>query len=283
MTPQFLVDQDGIVSAINAPQLRTRLGSTLSAVQLADFTVRNLGFVAVGRSKRAARLWIRPQKVKPQAMAAALSWLEECSGPRIIVSVFKTSWTDIVYGDFFVALQGIVDGVLSSARVGDFIRQDRRLDRLTGHGEQTARMCRRTASGQCDIEDLLPMLHGPLQDRYIVLRAEDGLQRVQGCGGGMPMLSAAWRRTCVGQRFEDLHDYEFGRWSVQAYHRAASQDMPVLEDLDVIINLPGRPRSRVTYTRVILPISRSDGSRLLLGTSLIDPSVNLRSDVRQEV
>jgi hypothetical protein len=283
MAPDYIADHDGLVRAINSPRIRADLGSSLPVEDLADFAVRNLGYIGLRASPRSVRIWMRPKSVKPKSLLGAMQWLEGQAGKRVVLSCYEERWNDRVFGDSISAIQGIVNEVLpANPRSRDFVRKDRVNPEYCPEGLQVLLALWRASPQRYDEATLFPILKQWLHDRYIVVRVNEGRHLVHDAGSGMPMLSPAWRRVSVGQRFEDLHDYEFGRWSVQAYQRAAEQAAPVLEDLDVIINLPGRPRTRVTYTRVILPFETDKGSRLLLGASLIDPNVNLRRAVGQE-
>ena len=65
-----------------------------------------------------------------------------------------------------------------------------------------------------------------------------------------------------GLRVEDQPDYFYGKWVAEAYRMTKGDGTPRLEDVDAIINKPGAGRSRVRYTRLIVPMQLSLGQRV---------------------
>ena len=101
------------------------------------------------------------------------------------------------------------------------------------------------------------------------------------CHGGpgfrATFLDDTWLSRSSGLRVEDQPDYYYGRWVAEAYRHTTHDRAPRLEDVDAIICTPRLGRSRVRYTRLIVPMQMPSGKPCLLGASLIDTGIDLRA------
>jgi hypothetical protein len=253
--------------------------------ELSDYTVRNLGFVGAAATGKFARLWLRPKFIRGRAVAGSIHWLELQSAKRFCVTTYDNAWNNALYPDAASAIQAIIRSTLAATpRSADFIRERRRLDSLELHSPfaQLLRQWKDTDAGT-DRARLAPTLTHALLDRYLLVDVSDCEPIIQGYGQGMDMARASWNRVVLGGRLRDAYDYEYGSWSAQAYCERANIDEPVIEDCDVIVNLPGRPRKRVTYRRLIMPLRTLDSSRLLLGASVLNTNGCVRLQTDQDL
>jgi hypothetical protein len=76
-----------------APRLAQHLGSSISGEVLADYTVRNMGYVAVAAFERSMHVRLRPAIAAPGALGALLVWLQERPVERILLSTFEDGWS----------------------------------------------------------------------------------------------------------------------------------------------------------------------------------------------
>jgi hypothetical protein len=280
MSPQFIIDEKGIVEQITTCSLRRRLSSTLPDKELAEFAVRNLGCVALSAGPNVARVWLRAQLVSPQAAAAAIFWLADQTCDRYVLSHLQADWQNQVLGDRNEAMRALTILALSPrGRSSDFLRQRRSLNSLAAESPWRLLLSVWQSSEQnTQIDHLAPILDGPLTGRFVVVDASDREVLVRGIGPKMLLGDEGWRRTSLGGRLKDMYDFDYGRWSAQPYHEAQRCREPMLEDIDVITNFAGRPRSRYRYQRIILPVVDQNGSPALLGASVFDDAINLRSE-----
>ena len=73
--------------------------------------------------------------------------------------------------------------------------------------------------------------------------------------------------------------YQYGCWLHDRYSEVMGRDEPVVADIDATVRATGLAPKRLTYRRVLSPITGGDGSRLLLSTSMHDAAIDLRSTV----
>ncbi len=89
----LMIFDDRGVAWDNSPRLAQALHSSIRGEALADYAVRNLGFVAAEAIHASARVRIRPAIVSQGALIALFHWLHDCTYDRILVSSFEENWS----------------------------------------------------------------------------------------------------------------------------------------------------------------------------------------------
>ena len=87
----------------------------------------------------------------------------------------------------------------------------------------------------------------------------------------------AWARRARGVPLHEQPDYRYGSAAATAYKAALHSRQPVCEQVDAIVSKTRGANLRLRYMRLILPFEESDGRTCLLSTSLLDPTIDLRS------
>jgi hypothetical protein len=266
--------------------LRAALETRLSGQELAEFCVKNLGFVAAKQGISGDQIWLRPSHAAPAALAALLYWLADEKSARISVACFGDNrWDHAIHASKDRAIQAIV-GVVNSVQA---MRQD--AVRIRGQEPESLHAAsplrplleRWLAScGRLDREGLETVTRHAVGSRYILLHAPHLSPRIiiKEVGQGMPAGAKHWLLRAVGMRFEDQPDTAYGRRCAEAYRRARDRDQPILDDIDAFVEWPGFGRQRRRYHRLILPFRAKGGDVFLLGASLEDPRIDLRGDLR---
>ena len=278
MTPTHLIDGNGDeCSLAHSPVLR-RLGNSSPLAELALFAVRNLGCIATATTNRLCQLWIRPTHAKPIALAAAFEWVATSCNKRVCISEYGREWSEQLFPDRVSAIQFLIGAETARGyRRHDFLRRRRPADDLASTpGLIPLLQTWRDLGGRIDRDRLNHVLTGPVADRYVLIEVCGQTPIVRDFGTGIVMLDDHWRQHGRGARLQDMYDFAFGRWSAQTYVEALPSCVPVLEEIDVTANVPGRSRRRFCYKRIILPFQADDGSTVLLGASALDPTIDLR-------
>ncbi len=89
----MIFDDMGVAWDAKSPQLAEALHSSIRGEALADYAVRNLGFVAAEAIHASARIRIRPAIVSQGAHGALSHWLLDCAYDRILLSSFEGNWS----------------------------------------------------------------------------------------------------------------------------------------------------------------------------------------------
>jgi hypothetical protein len=284
--PLVLIDDQGQLWDSCSANLRAALETRLSGPELAEFCVKNLGFVAAKQGISGDQIWLRPSHAAPAALAALLYWLADEKSARISVACFGDNrWDHAIHASKDRAIQAIV-GVVNSVQA---MRQD--AVRIRGQEPESLHAAsplrplleRWLAScGRLDREGLETVTRHAVGSRYILLHAPHLSPRIiiKEVGQGMPAGAKHWLLRAVGMRFEDQPDTAYGRRCAEAYRRARDRDQPILDDIDAFVEWPGFGRQRRRYQRLILPFRAKGGDVFLLGASLEDPRIDLRGDLR---
>jgi hypothetical protein len=89
----MIFDDKGVAWNANSPRLADALHSSIRGEALADYAVKNLGFVAAEAIHASARIRIRPAIVSQGAHTALSHWLLDCAYDRILISSFEGNWS----------------------------------------------------------------------------------------------------------------------------------------------------------------------------------------------
>jgi hypothetical protein len=260
------------------------LQGRLSGAEAINYAVRNLGYVAVTENNGSARVRIRPAVASPIAFSALCYHLAETKPDRILISWLDSTWQDKLFGSLQDAIRHMLDllPAIDSGRAHDFKSRTRSIDRIPAANPLvTLFNLWLEARGPIQPERLDRLIREGLQGRYVIVqtgrsKADVYLREV---GRGFLSYDDQWLSKSHGLRVEDQPDYFYGKWVAEAYRMTKGDGTPRLEDVDAIINKPGAGRSRVRYTRLIVPLQLSLTNECLLGASLIDPAIDLRPGV----
>lgn len=260
------------------------LRGRLPTAEALGYAVRNLGYIAVTESNGSARVRIRPAIVSPIAFSALCYHLAETKPDRILVSWLEGSWQDKLFGSLQDAMRHMLDllPTIDSGRAHDFKSRTRSIDRIpTTNPLVSLFKLWLESRGPIQPERLERLIREGLQGRYVIVqtgqtKADVYLREV---GRGFLSYDDQWLSKSQGLRVEDQPDYFYGKWVAEAYRMTKGDGTPRLEDVDAIINKPGAGRSRVRYTRLIVPLQLPSASECLLGASLIDSAIDLRPGI----
>jgi hypothetical protein len=278
----FLFDDRGEAWDASSHRLASALSASISGAELANYAIRNLGYVSVSESNGSVRIRLRPAAVSPVAFSALCYYLMDRKPERIVLSRLERDWShEIIGGGDIGVLRRLVHlvPVNHADRVGDFVSQAKRIDGIAPSNPLAALLKLWNEEGQpLEYERIARLLEHGMSGRYVVVQTGETSSDVflRMVGPGFLSYDDGWRARANGLRVEDQPDYYYGRWVAQAYRDTTNKGAPQLEDVDAIVTTPRIGRSRVRYTRLIVPIKSPSGSACLLGASLIDPDINLR-------
>jgi hypothetical protein len=277
----ILFDDRGDVWDAGSRRLAEDLQASIHGEELVDFAIRNLGFVAAKELRGSLRVSLRPAVVSPIAFTALLYWLHDRSADRVLVSFFDRIWSHEMLRSRADAVKWLLARVDFSVggRDSDFLHQELPLESLSGASPLKRLLTLWSeAHGVFDHERLAPILQGTLKERFVLVESTPArtalvLKRV---GGGLSKPADHWLARSVGHRVEDQPDYDYGKWIANYYRKVIASGAPSLSDVDAVIKWPEHSRQSFRYRRLVLPFKGEGNSTMLLGASLVDPSINLR-------
>ena len=279
---EFIVDDDGGVWERPFQRLKKNLCCELNDSKFIRYAIKNLGFVHIKTTRHGLVISLRPRVTHPVAFAAAVYFLSDFPNERVVISTLDDGCNYFVCRGCDDAVKKLVDELTrteATTRFG-FLRRPRRIEQVPRDSSLAELMaCWASGTTTFDAERLSPVFHNILRGRFALLAPQsDGHTLIiQDWGYGFHSYDDRWLAIARGLRFEDQPDYRYGCAAAGAYRGVLRTGQPVLEDVDAIMSRPRRGRQRIQYTRLILPIRTLRGETRLLSTSLMDPTIDLRS------
>lgn len=277
MLGAMLIDDNGDCWPLGSPRLREILMCPDPDFDVADYAVRNLGYVLLRRQGRMVRAEMRPPLVKPVTLIGVYYSLIDLNPDQILLSRLNADesrhelFDDI--SEFAATLERDIedDGVqrhrptyaLSS-------RSLRHLDRSRYARFAPIMQLWREVRGDMP-SDLVPRLcrHG-VQARAALVRNPNGTGRLvyEHVGSGYTFVgNACLPLTLIGEEIEMLPDREYGGWAARSYYECLADEAPRLETVSAVMRRSDGQRLWSYYDRVLLPWRGRGGTRFVLGLS----------------
>ncbi len=282
-----LIDDQGQVWDGSSRQLRHAYNSPYSGGEFSDYAVVNLGFIATNVYGHSAQIRLRPTFTADAAYDALYRWVLNRRFDRIVLTWLDNGWHNEMLRTNQAALIRLDDLIeeakrqrpedfLSTTIAQDEIRRDPKLHSVM---ERWSRVT--TEQKPSEVQSAINSILG---NRYIICQDEGAGQRLfyKEVGDGLFTDYETWRSCAVGAPMEEMPDRTYGRWATSCYLDALRGMEPKIEKVDAIVHWPHAGRTRMRYQRLILPLALSDGSRIVVGGSLVDDRIDLRFRRREK-
>ena len=282
-----LIDDQGQLWDGSSRQLRHAYDSPYSGGEFSDYAVVNLGFIATNVYGHSAQIRLRPSFTADAAYDALYRWLLGRRFDRIVLTWLDSTWRNEMVRSNQAALIRLDDLIeeakrqrpedfLSTLVSRDEIRRDTTLTELIHKWSSATTDNRPEAVGAA--------VNSILGNRYAIVQQDLMNNRLlyKELGDGLFTSYDTWRTCAVGAPMEEMPDRAYGRWVKGCYNNALETMEPTIEKVDAIVHWPHSGRTRMRYQRLILPLALSDGSRIIVGGSLVDDRVDLRFRRREK-
>lgn len=282
-----LIDDQGQVWDGSSRQLRHAYDSPYSGGEFSDYAVVNLGFIATNVYGHSAQVRLRPNFTADAALDSLYRWLMSRRFDRVVLTWLGDTWHNEMLRSNQAALIRLDDLIevakrhrpedfLSTTIAADEIQRDPKLLSVVERWQRVT-MDRHTSEVHTAINALLG-------NRYIICQEESAGKRLyyKELGEGLFTDYDTWRTCAVGAPMEEMPDRTYGRWATSCYLDALRDMEPKIEKVDAIVHWPHSGRTRMRYQRLILPLALSDGSRIVVGGSLVDDRIDLRFRRREK-
>lgn len=277
----LLIDDQGTQWDGASRQLRSAFDSPYSGGEFVEYAILNLGFIAINLYGTSWQIRFRPSIVTGRALAALTSNVTRAKIARVVITHFDSEWSSELIASKENALLRAEELVAAGRRPkqGDFLARPTIANSPTT-GRAFAEILQAwpklaQPNGQ---HRLIELLKGAFNDRYVVVKQEANLGGLifQEFGSGLFDKYETWRTCAVGAPVEEQPDRSYGRWIAESYLAALTAGEPQVQDIDAIVRWPHAGRTRLRYRRLLLPLTETDGTRMLLSASLMDNRVDLR-------
>jgi hypothetical protein len=276
-----IFDDRGEVWDARARGLARDLNASIGGDELVDYSIRNLGFVAVKEMGGSLRISLRPAVVSPIAFSALLYWLHDRVVDRVLISFLDRDWSHEMLRSRQDAVQKLMARIDlgQGTREGDFLSRELPLESLPQSSPLRGVLdVWSQLAGKFDRERLAPLLARALNGRFVLVEAapENPSLVIKDVGSGLTKPAEYWLARSIGNRVEDQPDYDYGKWVAGHYRQVVAAGQPSLSDVDAVINWPQHSRRSFRYRRLVVPFKTTGPSTMLLCASLSDPGIRLR-------
>jgi len=276
----LLIDDQGEIWPGDSRKLREAFDSPYSGGEFIEYSVKNLGFVAVNDYGGSAQVRVRPGFTTEKALEGLKVYLRRPRISRVVISRFEKGWQDELTLarnaerrlDELLSAQGpkIIEDHLSRPLPTDVLASRPLLADVFETWPYLAE--------QYATDTLVRLLRSVLDERIVVIGRsgnQDGLH-FQEFGERMFPHYETWRMCAVGAPIDEQPDRSYGRWISGVYTSTLATRAPRLDAVDAIIRCPLRGAVRSRYRRLIFPLPANSTGDLLIGGSIEDNTIDLR-------
>lgn len=277
----ILFDDRGDIWDARSRRLADDLNASIHGEDLVEYAIRNLGFIAAKEMGNSLRLSLRPAVVSPIAFSALMYWLHDREADRVLVSLFDRTWSHEMLRSRAQAVQRLLARVEFGfgGRDGDFLHEELPIDSLEEASPLRSVLAMWSeCNAEFDRQRMEPFLERGLNGRFVLVETSPTTPALvlKDVGGGLSKPAEYWLARSIGNRVEDQPDYDYGKWIAKFYRRVIATGTPRLSNVDAVIKWPEHSRRSFRYRRLVLPFRGKGNSTMVLGASLLDPSINLR-------
>jgi len=272
-----VVDDRGELWHAGSVELRRRLGDERPNFNVAEYAVRNLGFIDLHIRAQSLQVTCRPEFVNPISMVGLRYLLIDLQPRRIMLKLFRDGWQyEIVAG-----VDDVVDKIENLAKEAqrNFFRRPLALSTI--EGDKRLRF-HKLLSAWRECEGSIAALPTSLLekadalDRSITVKlGSSGRMSIVERGSGFGFYGLGWHSDAIGRPFEEQPDQNYAAWLRDDYLESIGTAAPRFDWVDATIAAAPDLRRRVVYERLILPWRTGSGDRLASGFSIIRSAPSL--------
>lgn len=265
----WLIDETGTVHPPGSPALRELFrGVFPSDRECAEYLEVNLGYVSVRRVRSGLHVRWRPTFVRGTTFAAVIRLLSDQPAGRTIISTLGEDWEHRLLPSVDQAVESLrQEFSTATSNGGGYFSARPVAAEHSGLSPAMARMLQFAKDKSYRLEPLEAWnaLQSHPSGGYLFLEPVAELRkfRIELHGQGYRTLNRAWQQTASGRFFEDQPDGYYARMSSRSFWQAVETDAPIVESVDASMWVPGRGRTDLKYTRLLMPLEIGRKRRLL--------------------
>jgi hypothetical protein len=262
-----VVDETGRLWRTGSPDLLRHLNITRRDYDLANYLVRNLGFVRLRTRRSDARVLLQPRFLTKAAYESLIFLLVTQDPHRTVLQTIDTPERLEIIPDLEDAASRLADLAAQGGSIlrEDFFREPLSFDRMRRNARLApiAALLRQwqALGGVLPANFDLVMGNPALLGRAMVLQM-GGSSRgiVEYVGDGFASFDATWRNRLLGHDPCNQPDPGYAMNAAYAYDETHRAQEPRLELVEAVIRVPGRRACRYRYERMLLPWRRGSSA-----------------------
>lgn len=281
----LILDDEGCLWHSPFFELAEALRSCQTGTKLANYVIKNLGFVRFRLRPYGLVIAFSPKLTLPQTIVRAIYLLSDLPCQRIVLSSLDANWQNCLCGERTEAIEKllvVLNGRSAKAAAPNYLRNRIDVSKMS-RDSPFARVLMFWSNQPAALkqEYVDSIVGGHLRGRYVVVAPKGDRKTlvVEQWGDRLGSYHPKWASRARGMRFQDQPDYRYGCAAADGYMAVLRQRQPILEQVDAIMSKPRSAELRIRYSRLIVPFRGPDGKTRLLSTSLMDPTIDLRKGV----
>lgn len=282
----FLITEHGETLPRDDRVVGASLHTRLRGAALADFAVKNLGWIEIVTARKAMLVRCRPAVTSDCAFAALLYHVWDNAHETVVLMARQDVWQHIILRnrDIFTRLLG---SLIHGARAPGFWSGDRlicrAIDQRASPFGHVAAIARAVGEGAAQLEHVAPTFNQLFRSRWSICEpdAERGHTVVRALGDGYTPFNPRWFAQAKDTSLCAYADEDYGLWVAKTHRTASEQRRAIFDEVDAVVRFPRIGDTRLRYSRMTMPLVRPDGRRLVLSVALSDCAIELRQSLRQ--
>lgn len=277
----LLIDDAGQFWDGASARVREAFSSPYSGDEFSDYVVRNLGFVAINQFGSSVQVRLHPLRATNLALASLVDWAEKRRLPRIALAWYSGSWRYelLTTSDLLWRIDKLVKAS-RAATPTSFLSEPIPAEQLPDAGGLISLLQKLPGALDGRQQDaLLSLVRRVMGDRYLVVEAAPNRSKLVfgGFGNDIFVHQLPWRERAAGRPIDDLPDPCYGRWVNGIYESTLRSGKPRAERVDAIVNWGDVGRTRMRYSRILIPFRTAEGQSRILCSSATDDRIDLRA------
>lgn len=287
MVARIFDDQGGAWSG-GSEEFRRSFGPSCSQWVTGDYVARALGFVVVDRYGASIQMRLAPELVSQKALFRAFDWIDHLKFERISVGLYRSDWAYKLCISTDQA-RAHVARVMSEMRANEapaLISRGHDAERLpAGSAFQALVSDWHAVRGIATQATAIALAQRHLGSQFVLTETCNGNDQLifNTVGNGFELYGPDWARAAVGCPVHMQPDAIYGAWVSDTYQSVLKNEQAMLQDVDALVTSKAGNRARLRIRRAVLPLLARDGRKFVIGGSVHDDAIDLRSTLKSDV
>lgn len=264
----FFIDDHGESWPHGSPELSRALGTRLRGTMLDDYVLRQLGFALVRQTSALIECVFDVEAVSPVTLVGLLYVVGETSDRQIAIRGPAEP----------VRIDKLVDRRGAIRLISEIIEAKRtrpRFERRPCVIEKTSfsqlwRAGREIVAAPIEEATRLRLLDTLYAGNFTLneLDESDGHFRISAIGSSIANFDPDFLARGIGKTYHSLSDPDYGAWVSDTFDEYATLSHERTEVVEAGVQVGGSDLQRLSYTRLVLPVSSGSRRRLLVATDV---------------
>ncbi|MEM9359087.1 MAG: hypothetical protein AAGB04_23125 [Pseudomonadota bacterium] len=259
-----LIDNAGAIHDRQSGVLRLRYGADVGSKSFSDYSIRNLGFIAVRGRPGSCQIRAAPGRVGHLAFSSLTNLVSSHEPDMAALEWYGRAWHEELHRGPKAVLERFVGLMLTThvQTTSPFSSHPAKCTELEKNSALSGLLnFWKDKGGKLSLRRHRHELEEISKAKFLIVRRGQDSPHIvaEHYGKGLDLYpTKGWRQRLTGRRLDEQPDMAFGRWVSDSYRDVMIVNEPVLSRVDVTTYDPAaRLKVRKQYTRLALPIDKT--------------------------